>query len=204
MARQRSREAHERVLSAALDLFGQRGIESTSMDAIAQASGVSKATIYNHWPNKEVLLLDVMAMVSGPDPEDPNSGDIRRDLAAVLGRKPPDQFGAARDRMMPALISYSAVHREFGEAWRHRVLEPSRQCLKRILRRGIQEKLLPASLDLDSSMAMLLGPLLYFRIFPTAAPPANFARNVAEAFLRAHAISRESGKTRARRGRPAA
>ena len=72
MARQRSEEAHDRVLRAALDLFGERGIDATSMDAITQASGVSKATIYNHWPNKEALLIDVMLMVNGMgrDPED--------------------------------------------------------------------------------------------------------------------------------------
>ena len=39
---------------------------------------------------------------------------------------------------MPAMIAYSAVHQEFGEAWRHRVMEPSRVCLKRILRRAIK------------------------------------------------------------------
>jgi AcrR family transcriptional regulator len=53
------------VLRAALELFGERGIDATSMDAIAQTSGVSKATIYNHWPNKEALLMDVMLMVNG-------------------------------------------------------------------------------------------------------------------------------------------
>jgi AcrR family transcriptional regulator len=32
MARQRSEEAHDRVLRAALELFGERGIDATSMD----------------------------------------------------------------------------------------------------------------------------------------------------------------------------
>jgi len=49
MARQRSEEAHERVLRAALTLFGERGIDGASMDAITQGAGVSKATVYNHW-----------------------------------------------------------------------------------------------------------------------------------------------------------
>ena len=45
--------------------MAERGIESTSMDAIAEASGVSKATIYNHWADKEALLLEVMADLHG-------------------------------------------------------------------------------------------------------------------------------------------
>lgn len=199
MARQRSQEAHDRVLRAALDLFGERGIDATSMDAIAQESGVSKATIYNHWPNKEALLIDVMLMVNGldRDPEDVDSGDLCGDLATVLSRRPPDAFDAARERMMPAMIAYSAVHHEFGEAWRHRVMEPSRVCLKRILRRGIKRGLLPASLDMDSAMALLLGPMLYGHIFhrDTHAGPHDFGRLAAGAFWRAYGADEASTKS---------
>src|SRR5580765_574142 len=90
MVRPRSIEAHDKVLNAALALFAERGIEATSMDAIAQASGVSKATIYNHWNDKEALLLEVMLMVNGLDrePEDVDTGDLQRDLTTVLTRKP--------------------------------------------------------------------------------------------------------------------
>ncbi len=146
MVRPRSLEAHEKVLRAALGLFGERGIDATSMDAIAQSSGVSKATIYNHWADKEALLMEVMLMVHGLDrePEDEDSGDLLHDLTAVLTRRPPDEFDDARQRMTPTLIAYSALHVEFGAAWRHRVMEPPRQCLRRILRRGIERGQLPA------------------------------------------------------------
>jgi AcrR family transcriptional regulator len=193
MARQRSEQAHDRVLRAALDLFGERGIDATSMDAITQSSGVSKATIYNHWPNKEALLIDVMLMVNGlgRDPEDVDSGDLCNDLATVLTRRPPDEFDAARERMMPAMIAYSAVHQDFGEAWRHRVMEPSRVCLKRILRRGIKRGLLPGTLDSDAAMALLLGPVLYGHIFHRGNPsgPKDIGRAAAESFWRAFGIA---------------
>src|ERR1039457_159772 len=140
MVRPRSLEAHEKVLRAALDLFGKGGIEGTSMDSIAQASAVSKATIYNHWADKEALLLEVMLFVNGLDrePEDVDSGDICRDLTTGLTRRPPDEFDAVRNRITPSLIAYSAVHPEFGKAWRHRVMEQPRQCLQRILQSGIE------------------------------------------------------------------
>ncbi len=196
MARPRSQEAHDRVLHAALELFGERGIDATSMDAIAQGSGVSKATIYNHWANKEVLLIDVMLMLNGldRDPEDSESGDLCQDLATVLSRRPPDEYDAARNRMMPTMIAYSAVHQEFGEAWRHRVMEPSRVCLKRILRRGIKSGLLPATLDFDTAMALLLGPLLYVHIFHREANqgPTDFGQKAAESFWRAYGLKSKS------------
>lgn len=201
MARPRSQKAHDGVLRAALDLFGERGIDATSMDAIAQSSGVSKATIYSHWPNKEALLIDVMLMLNGldRDPEDVDTGDICADLAAVLSRRPPDAFDAARERMMPTMIAYSAVHHEFGEAWRHRVMEPPRACIRRILRRGIQRGLLPARLDLDAAIALLLGPMLYGHIFhkETATRPFDFGKLAAESFWRAYRVAEpDTGKVR--------
>jgi AcrR family transcriptional regulator len=192
MVRKRSERAHDSVLRAALDLFGERGIEATSMDAIAQASGVSKATIYNHWANKDALLIEVMLLVNGLDraPVEFDSGDSCQDIAAVLSRRPPDEFDAQRNRMMPALIAYSAIHQEFGEAWRHRVMEPPRQSLRRILRRAIRRKELPASLDLDLSLALLLGPLLYRHIFQKdiAANAHDIGPAIAEAFWRAYTL----------------
>ena len=66
MARTPSASAHEKVLEAAIQLIGERGIEGTSMDAIAQVSGVSKATVYKHWKDKETLCIDVIGSLSGP------------------------------------------------------------------------------------------------------------------------------------------
>jgi AcrR family transcriptional regulator len=189
MARPRSPEAHEKVVRAAIDLFSERGIEATSMDAIARSSGVSKATIYNHWADKEALLLEIMVFLNGlnREPEDIDTGEIVRDLATVLSRKPPGEFDRERDRLMPAFIAYSATHIEFGKAWRFRVTEPPRQCLRRILKRGIDRGLLPASLDLDLSMALLLGPMLYQHIFYTRVglPGRDLGPATAEAFCRA-------------------
>lgn len=189
MVRSRSPEAHEKVILAAQALFGERGIDATSMDAIARVSGVSKATIYNHWENKEALLLEVMLYVNGLDrePEDVDTGDMQRDLATVLSRKPPDEFDEVRERMMPTLIAYSALHPEFGKAWRHRVMEPPRQCLKRILRRSMERGLLPPNLDMEVSMALLLGPMLYKHVFlrESGTLMKDIGPQTAEAFCRA-------------------
>lgn len=194
MARTRSTEAHEKVLHAALELFAERGIEATSMDAIAQTSGVSKATIYNHWSDKEALLLEVMLMVNGLDrePEDVDSGDLQSDLTTVLTRKPPDKFEHARNRMMPTMISYSALHPEFGKAWRHRVMEPPRQCIRNILQRGIQRGQLPSDLDVNAALAMLLGPMLYAHIFQreSNSNSPDLGPLTAQSFWRAHSQAR--------------
>jgi AcrR family transcriptional regulator len=195
MVRPRSTEAHEKVLNAALELFAERGIETTSMDAIAQVSGVSKATIYNHWADKEALLLEAMLMIHGLDrePEDVDTGDVQRDLTTVLTRKPPDKYDAVRNRLTPTLIAYSAFHPEFGREWRHRVTEPPRQCIKKILRRGISRGQLPPDLDIEASVALLLGPMLYAHIFNKEDPSRkpDLGPISAATFWRAHSRNRK-------------
>jgi AcrR family transcriptional regulator len=194
MVRPRSPEAHEKVLHAALALFGERGIEGASMDSIARASKVSKATIYNHWPDKEALLLEVMLWVHGinretdPQKDDPDSGSLERDLTIILSRRPPQKFEEARKRITPSLIAYSATHHEFGVAWRDRVMEPGRQCLKRVLRRAQRRGQLQPGLDLNSALAILLGPMLYQHIFQRySRSRTSIAANVAQTFCKAHA-----------------
>ncbi len=194
MVRTRSTAAHEKVLRAALDLFAERGIEAASMDAIAQQSGVSKATIYNHWEDKEALLLEVMCYIHGlhRQREDIDTGDLRRDLTTVLTRRHPEEFDELHQRIVPALIAYSATHDEFGKAWRNRVMEPPRAAIGKILRRAIGRGLLPRSLNIEHSTALLLGPVLYIHIFPGEShlTKDDIGPAAAEEFCRAFVIRR--------------
>lgn len=48
------------ILEAAAAEFRQAGYEATSMDRIAASAGVSKRTVYNHFPSKEVLFAQIL------------------------------------------------------------------------------------------------------------------------------------------------
>ena len=54
--RPKDMEKRAAVLEAAMALFPARGYDGVSMDAIAQAAGVSKLTVYNHFADKESLF----------------------------------------------------------------------------------------------------------------------------------------------------
>src|SRR5260370_15615073 len=55
-----SREAvdppRERILAAARDLFYRHGIHAVGVDAIAEAAGTNKMTLYRHFTSKDVLV----------------------------------------------------------------------------------------------------------------------------------------------------
>jgi TetR/AcrR family transcriptional regulator len=63
-----SEERRNQLLRIAVGLFSQRGFQGTTTKAIAAAAGVSEATIFQHFANKEELyasILDYKAAETG-------------------------------------------------------------------------------------------------------------------------------------------
>lgn len=200
MPRTRSESAHKKVIYAALELVAERGVDAASMDAIAAESGVSKATIYKHWADKDALLLEMMATINGLDSRPAfDSGDTRADMAAVLSYRPKEN-SRMRERIMPHFVAYSASHVEFGNAWRNMVMQPPRRELKNLIGQGIAKGELASDLDMDLSLALLLGPIMYWYIFlrRTTGDPKILAQGVIEVFWRAFGLDKNRPARRRR------
>jgi AcrR family transcriptional regulator len=74
--------ARERVLAAAADLIGPRGLDGFTMEQVAEAAGVSRATVYRLVPSKAALFGELVRAYSPFD-----------EILAVLERRwddPPD------------------------------------------------------------------------------------------------------------------
>ncbi|MCC8914797.1 TetR/AcrR family transcriptional regulator [Xanthomonas euvesicatoria] len=48
------------IVEAAIAQFRQHGFEATSMDRVAATAGVSKRTVYNHFPSKDALFGEIL------------------------------------------------------------------------------------------------------------------------------------------------
>lgn len=90
----------QRVLDAALELFGQKGYDGTSLQLIADRLGVTKAAVYYHFRTKDDLLAALV---------EPAFADLLRlldDAAAVTRRS------ARPDEGLRAYINYLVRHRK--------------------------------------------------------------------------------------------
>ncbi len=58
------RTTRERILDAALDLFGARGVDAVSLDEIARVVGIRKQTVLYWFDSKEALIDGVLEKVA--------------------------------------------------------------------------------------------------------------------------------------------
>lgn len=69
-------------------------------------------------------------------------------------------------------------------------LPPTRIRLAQLLKQSIAEGVLPADLDLDVSMALLVGPMIYRHVLALmgCTLPEDMSQRVVDAFWRAHSL----------------
>ncbi|HEX2315692.1 MAG TPA: helix-turn-helix domain-containing protein [Thermomonospora sp.] len=94
----------ERILTAAAELFARSGVEALTVDAVAQAAGVGKGTVFRRFGDKAGLAAALL---------DERERDLQR---SVLSGPPPLGPGAPpRDRataFLDAYLDYLAGHLE--------------------------------------------------------------------------------------------
>ncbi|HDV6321625.1 TetR/AcrR family transcriptional regulator [Burkholderia multivorans] len=80
------------IVDAAIEEFLASGYDATSMDRIAAHAGVSKRTIYNHFPSKDALFVAILqklwdATQGDGTPTYRDDVPLREQLVALLNRK---------------------------------------------------------------------------------------------------------------------
>ncbi|HEY3016962.1 MAG TPA: helix-turn-helix domain-containing protein [Nocardioides sp.] len=100
--RRASRGARERVLSAALELFGEHGVSGTSLQMIADRIGVTKAAVYHQFHTKDEIVLAVLA---------PALESLHRSIEAAEREEQPE---ARRESMLTALVDLAVGNRRLA------------------------------------------------------------------------------------------
>src|SRR5277367_3342176 len=57
-------QRRQQLVAVALELFAERGYRPTTMDDIAEAAGVTKPLLYQHFSSKRALYLELVDAVS--------------------------------------------------------------------------------------------------------------------------------------------
>ena len=75
-----------KALDAALDILRDRGVLAVTHASISAATGLSRSTLYRHWPKLAALRNDAFKRAARPPNVAPKSdGPLEADLAWLLG-----------------------------------------------------------------------------------------------------------------------
>lgn len=105
--RAQTRATRAAVVTAAHDLFVARGYTATTVEAVADASGVPQATVYRHFGGKRGILTAVLDVAFGGDDEAVEY-QHRPEVRAALDDPDPGDVIDAFARMHPAFMARSA------------------------------------------------------------------------------------------------
>jgi AcrR family transcriptional regulator len=169
------------VLSAALSLLTERGVAGTTIEAVARRSGVAKTTIYRHWPGQPALVFDAFDGALRA-PADPDTGELRDDLVALLGGLADALSHSPAAALMPALLDAAEREPAFAEL-HHRLASYRHAPALAAIRRGITRGELPATSDPVELLDLLTGPLFYRRMFSRRLPDRQFAEHIVDHVL---------------------
>jgi len=81
--RPRDTSINERALAATRELLVQRGFDATTIQAVAEHSGVHASAIYRRWPSRIELIEEATFPGLSPLSVRP-TGDLRRDLRRFI------------------------------------------------------------------------------------------------------------------------
>lgn len=155
----RSRAA---VLQATLELLGEVGHAGTTVEAIAERSGVAKTTIYRHWPQRGALLFDAFhSNVTHTDAAP--TGDVRTDLLAMASGLAAKLRDPRWSRIMATLIDAAEADPELSELSAGFAAE-RRAAVKALLDTGVESGQLDPGIDTELGSILLGGPLFYQRM----------------------------------------
>jgi AcrR family transcriptional regulator len=161
--RPRSEVADQAILSAALELFIEQGIDGASIEQIAKNAGVARTTVYRRWESKEELIAEAIAAARGaPERE------------AIASRVPLGRLG---ERLADALVEAvtapnyrKVVARLVGSLpscpelmavyWELYVL-PRRAMVRQILERARAAGLIRPEVNAETLLDLIGGAIMY-------------------------------------------
>jgi len=121
------RVREDTIIQAARDLMAQQGYEAMTMDDLATRAGISKPTLYQHFPSKEAIavraVVDLVHLgreyIVNLEPDLPALEKLRRAFRRVIQEKFENgklSFGpAARAALVPVIRANPKYQEEFSE-----------------------------------------------------------------------------------------
>jgi AcrR family transcriptional regulator len=175
--RQRSDAVDALILRTTLELLVAEGYAGLTVAAVIERAGVSSATLYRRWPNKEELVVAAVATLV-PEPVDTDTGSLEGDLSAFVHHVA-DSISAHREGVAGALTAEKQRSPELAALLRDRFLAPRIAELRAILQRAKRREEIDHAPPVEMALSLVIGPLHHRALYLGEPLTPAFVRTVA-------------------------
>jgi AcrR family transcriptional regulator len=158
--RPRSKQLHQAMLKAALDLVLEVGFRAVSVEAIAAKTGVGKTTLYRRWPNKAAVIMEAFIGLLGPAsrfPENERAVERLRLQMHITAKAFRGRVGA----LVRALMAEAQFDPELAKAFRENWTLPRRKLVYETLEEAIRQGGVRADIDIEAAIDAFYAPIYY-------------------------------------------
>jgi AcrR family transcriptional regulator len=151
------------VQQAALEVLSAEGVVGLSVDKLAERSGVSRSTIYRHWPDTRTLVVTAFAEILRAAEPVEDFADPVSSLADYLhdyARRLNDRLYAT---VLITILEWSWRDPEFARQHAG-IFDDSRSRVRRILAAGQASGVFDPHARLDDAVEAVVAPFLYRRL----------------------------------------
>ena len=178
----RSVRARESVLCAARELLEEGGLPAASVDAISARSGVSKATIYKHWPSRTAVAAEAFGRRMADAIPLPDTGSAVGDLSEQVRRV--SEFYACKNGETFAQLLAACVTDPVGSRYfREYFLDSRRAAIEVLWQRALDRGEVDPGIAAGTATDILFGPLIFRRMAGHAPLTQDEADAIASAAL---------------------
>ncbi len=165
-------------MKATLALLAESGVAATTIEAIADRSGVAKTTIYRHWDSKPKLVIDAVESLTreGTVPDTGSFGGDLESLAVGLsGALTSGPFAS----LLPSLIDAAQRDPEMSKL-HERFAADREMTVRHIVTRARSRGEIRDDVSDNDVVDLVAGPIFYRRLVAPSRLDARSARRLAE------------------------
>jgi AcrR family transcriptional regulator len=154
----RSLRVHDSVLRATRELLAEGGLAAATVDAISARSGVSKATVYKHWPSRTAVAAEAFGRIMADALPLPDTGSAAGDFTAHLRQV--SNFYATQP-VFAELLAACVTERSAAPYFRKFFLAERRRNMAMLWQRAVERGEVDAGIDVAVAQDLLAAPLIF-------------------------------------------
>lgn len=160
----------DRIRGAAAELLLERGMDGTTVDAVAERAGVGKASVYRRWSGKDELALAAFDALVEREVPQPDTGSFEADLTQIIADLLELASGPGGESFFRLAAAESARDPRIADIYRRSLASRLEHCAG-TFDRAIERGELHPDVDRQTMFDWPLG-LILVRVLIGSGPPA--------------------------------